>query len=618
MTDVADLSAVPSWFVVLPDCEPAREVAAIFRPLAAQEVAHPSGRPWLIGRFLGGSPTTGAANQTRVAAVGQHAVTRQELDQVARQIRRPTDLARTARSLVGSFHLIASINGEVRVQGTVTGIRRVFEAKLGGVTVAADQANTLAAAMGASIDEQALALHLLEPPILYPFAGRPVWEGVRALPTHDYLLLDERGGARSVRWWSPPEPHVPLAEGAVALREALRAAVAARARRREVVSCDLGGLDSTAICCLALLEDAPTVAYTAECHDPEADDARWAARTVAALGDIEHHLIPPEEVPLFYDRVFDSDDLFDEPFEAAVDRSRLLVSVRRAAERGSRMHLTGYGGDELLYGSLAHLHSLAKSNPRVAWRSLRGFATKYRWPRREILRQLSDRGSYATWLAQIADKLSEPPPPSDSPLLQWGFEPRLPPWAAPDTVDAVRDLIRSEAATVEPLAETRGQHRELETMRFVSRIVRHAEQMAARLGVAFAAPYYDDRVIEAGLAVRPEERITPWRYKPVIVEAMHDIVPQETLARQTKAHASYEEDIGLRENRADLLSSCEDSRLAALGLIDVDALREAIVKPLPPELDIFALHKTMACEVWLRTLERASDVVGESDGVEAA
>ena len=52
-------------------------------------------------------------------------------------------------------------------------------------------------------------------------------------------------------------------------------------------------------------------------------------------------------------------------------------------------------------------------------------------------------------------------------------------------------------------------------MRFVSRLARQLDQMAAGLGVTLANPYHDDRVVEAGLAVRPEERVTPWRYKPL-------------------------------------------------------------------------------------------------------
>ena len=96
-----------------------------------------------------------------------------------------------------------------------------------------------------------------------------------------------------------------------------------------------------------------------------------------------------------------------------------------------------------------------------------------------------------------------------------------------------------------------------------------------------AAPYYDDRVVEAGLAVRPEERITPWRYKPLIVEAMRGIVPDESLARQTKANGSGDEDPGLRRHRDELLALFDDSRLARLGLVDAAALREFCAGPSP-------------------------------------
>jgi asparagine synthase (glutamine-hydrolysing) len=143
-------------------------------------------------------------------------------------------------------------------------------------------------------------------------------------------------------------------------------------------------------------------------------------------------------------------------------------------------------------------------------------------------------------------------------------------------------------------------------MRFVSRITRQLDQMASRIGVTLAAPYHDDRVIEAGLAVRPQERITPWRYKPLIIEAMGGIVPDESLTRQTKANGSCDADPGLRRHRRELLTLWEDSRLAELGLIDADALRETCTRPLPPELQFGGLDQTVACEVWLRSLERAT------------
>ena len=390
------------------------------------------------------------------------------------------------------------------------------------------------------------------------------------------------------------------------LRRALADAVAVRTHGRPLVSCDLGGVDSTAICSLAARSEAKLVAYTAASPDPLADDVAWAARTVSGLGDVEHHVIPAEEMPLVYHGLLAMGDQLDEPCGDAVDRDRWLAIVDRAADRGSRLHLTGMGGDELLYGSLAHLHGLLRTNPRVALRHLRGFTAKYRWPRRQVFQQLSSSSPYHMWLARVADTLTVQQPPMDGPLLDWGFTPRVPPWMTPAACQALQELIRAEAATrPQPLGSGRGQHRELETMRFVSRIARQLDQMAAPAEVTLAAPYYDDRVIEAGLAVRPEERITPWRYKPLIAEAMRGIVPDESLTRQTKANGTCDEDPGLRRHRDDLLALCEDSRLDRLGLIDANALRELCTGPIPPDLPAGVLYQTVACEVWLRALEPA-------------
>jgi asparagine synthase (glutamine-hydrolysing) len=236
-------------------------------------------------------------------------------------------------------------------------------------------------------------------------------------------------------------------------------------------------------------------------------------------------------------------------------------------------------------------------------RNQRGFAAKYRWPRRAVLRQLSDTRPYGRWLASVADTLTAPPPGLTEPLLEWGFRVRMPPWATPDAVAAVGAQIRAAAADTEPLAPRRGQQRELETMRYLSRMTRQLDQVSGQLGIALAAPYYDDRVVEAGLAVRPEDRVTPWRYKPLIVEAMRGIVPEGSRTRQTKANGSTDVEPGLRRHRAELLALWDDSRLAAAGLVDAVALRDALTRPLPPELQFGVLDQLVACEVWLRSLE---------------
>lgn len=327
---------------------------------------------------------------------------------------------------------------------------------------------------------------------------------------------------------------------------------------------------------------------------------------MAAFGNVEHHVIGPDRLPFVYDELRDADDHLDEPSALAAIRSRSLVIPLLAAARGSRLHLTGCGGDELLAGSPAHLHTLLRTRPRLALRHARGFAIQRKWGYPETMRQLADNRSYREWLALRAEELTAPPRSPDAPSLHWGPSPRLPPWATADAVAAVRDVVRAAARSCAPLADCRGQHVELEAMRAISRVVRSLGQMTARAGLELAAPYYDDAVIAAGLAVRPEERVTPWRYKPLIVEAMRGIVPDESLGRHTKDEGSHDVSAGVREHRGELLAFIEDSRLARLGLIDADALRSACSRPMPAAMSSDAMFQTVACEMWLRSRDRAA------------
>jgi len=608
MGDPLSPSVASTWFVVLPDSDAAADVGARARPHASQELAHPSGRPWLLGRWPPEALTVGDCADTRVAVLGEHRVTAGEAERAAANARgSAAALGRFATAWPGSFHLVASVAGQVRVQGTVTGVRRVFLGRTGPVTVAGDRADVVADLLGKELDERRLAVELLTTGLLHPLSGHPLWHGVERLPGDHWLLLAPDGRSRRVRRWSPPDPVVPLAEGATALAEALTAAVGVRTRGRPLVTADLGGLDSTAVCCVAARGTARVVAYTAATRDPLGDDVHWARRTVAALGNVEHHLIPAERVPLTYDGLGAPGDHLDAPCLMTVDRNRRMSLLELAAARGSTLHLTGLGGDELLWGSAAHLHTMVRARPAAALHRLRGYIAKYGWSRRRVLRQLLDRRSYGAWLTGVAADLRRPQTEVRDPLLEWCVPPRLPPWATPDAVDAVRELILAEAPDAEPLAPGlgHGTHRELATMDLTSRFARYINQASVPLGVVCSAPYHDDRVVEACLAVRPWERITPYRYKPLVVEAMRGIVPEESRTRSTKANATLEGEVGLRRHRDRLLALCEESRLGQLGLVDVPLLREWCARPLSADLESDLLHPTVACEVWLRSREAA-------------
>jgi asparagine synthase (glutamine-hydrolysing) len=247
---------------------------------------------------------------------------------------------------------------------------------------------------------------------------------------------------------------------------------------------------------------------------------------------------------------------------------------------------------------------MLRRQPRIALRNLRGYVALNRWSYRTVLPQLLDNRPYRAWLLRFGADLTSAPVCSLGPSFYWAKPMRLPPWATPAAAEAIRGLIRSVAPTVEPLGHGHGQHQELADLGGLARMTRNLAELARQRGIRLAAPYFDDRVIEAGLAVRPQERVTPWRFKPLAVAAMRGIVPDETLTRQTKAIGSHEVEVGFRDNRADILALCEDSRLGRLGLIDEAALREACGRPLPTALEFHALYPTLAGEIWLRALER--------------
>ncbi|WP_158880512.1 lasso peptide isopeptide bond-forming cyclase [Amycolatopsis anabasis] len=599
-----EASGAESYFAVLPDCVAGYALAPRVRAPGSRTLHYESGRPWLIGRWRPDEITFAEAGATRLAVLGCCPITTAELAREAARLRDLAQLDALARRLPGSFHLVAAVGGRCRVQGTASGLRLVFHARVNQTAVAADRADILAALLGAQVDERSLAVRLLFP-VPHPLPERPLWRGVRGVPAGSALVLERDGYTTKVlRWWEEPRPVRRLDEAAPLVRKALSEAVAARTRAGGVVSCDLsGGLDSTSVCFLAARSKAKIVASTWPGLDPADDDLLWAKRAAAYLPEVEHVVWPAERTPLVYGNLLEIDDRLDEPTVGMLGRARLLGDLQPLAAKGSRVRLTGIGGDHVAWCSEAHYHSLLRSRPWRAVPEIRGFRSLFHWPLAGMLRALVDSRSYQAWLAGAARDLRHRPAGPVTAALGWGAPPRLFDWVTEDGEQAVRTALYDAACMAEPLGPTRGEHADLEQILSCTRIIRQWEQMSARAGLPIQSPYFDDRVIEACLSVRPQDRVTPWRYKPVLVAAMRGIVPGECLARTSKARASLDAAAGLRRHRGELFALWEESKLAELGLVDRDRLRELALRPDTPELSTAILYSTIGCEVWLRTLE---------------
>ncbi|WP_322768800.1 lasso peptide isopeptide bond-forming cyclase [Frankia sp. Cr1] len=603
MTGFPTLPTGTPWFVVLPDSGVAAAVAAEITDHATESVRYDSGRPWLLGDWPRDGIVTAVTGRSRITLIGCCPVDAAYLTRVLERTRDVASLNTLACSLPGSFHIIAEIDGRRRVQGTASGTRRVFYVVVDDQVIAADRADVLAAVTGGELDMHAVALALLDPIAPYPLDDQPMWRNIEAVPSDHFLLVAENGRPSRIRWWRQPDPVLPLAQGARLLRHALTEAVGVRAGMGGTVSSDLsGGLDSTSLCFLAARHPIALVAYTGIGRDPGDDDAEWAALAIENLPTAVHEILPREDLPLVYDGIATTDEQLDRPFIGIIDRAKMLAGFHRLAPYQPRVHLTGLGGDEVLEGAPNYLYTLVRRRPWTAFDRLRGLRAHNRWPLPASLWMMLRPRSYHAALSDVAAQVTGSGRRQPLPDLDWAAAPRLAPWVTADGVCLVREAFDAVLGSARPLAGTRDQHCDILSIRSGAGAVRLFSQLAAPSRIPIAAPFLDDRVIEASLMVRPEERSTPWEYKPLLKEAMHGIVPAVSLGRVTKAEGSTEEEAGLSANRDWLLALSENSMLAALGLVDAEKLRAGCRYSHGPSLAHEPLQQTFACEMWLRVL----------------
>ncbi|MFD6331144.1 asparagine synthase-related protein [Streptomyces niveus] len=596
-------------FVVLPD-HPAGAEALALAPSPGvprpKLIEHHSGRPWLVGDWPDDEIVCVSAGPRRLVLLGCAKVRQDVLAARLGQVRSLADLDGPARLAAGSFHLVASIDGDVRVQGTLSTACQVFYAKVAGVTVAATRPDALADRIGASVDEERVALELLSPfgpP--EPLSEGSVWRGVRSPRIGHCLEIGRNGAGRTRRWWTPPAPERPLGDGDF-VREALFDAVAARGAGQPVVSADLsGGLDSTSLCFVADRTDvAPLTTLHYESHGGRGEDLTWARRAAAELPRARHVEVRPEDTPDWYAPLARTPHDREGPLMFVRSRATVEHQADLVSSLGARRHLQGVGGDELFLPSVMSLHGLIRRAPSVALPHVRALRSRRRWSLAKTVRAMVSAPSYPRWLAgQVEELATERIWGSGA---YWEIEPKLPPWITADAAATVRRQLREAvAAGPEPLSALPAQHEMLWINRINGTAMRRNSRIGARSDVTFHAPYTDDRVLEAVLSVRLADRVAPGLLKPVLARALDGVVPAGILHRTGKDDASPALYAGLRRRRAELLDFAADTHLARLGLIDTAALRRMLIGTHADTRPLMPFDPTLACELWLRAVSSA-------------
>ncbi|GAA1184404.1 hypothetical protein GCM10009654_47410 [Streptomyces hebeiensis] len=589
------------FFVALPDCEGAGRIARQLAPDAHLVSSYASGRPLLFARLPPGQRVTARRGTVRAAVIGMSSATEELLRGALGRTAGTDVLDGLSQALAGSFHLVAADGDRLRVQGSASGLRRVFHAVIDGVRVVCDRADVLAGLGGFPLDDTELAIRLLRV-LPHPLAEEPMWRGMSAVPPGSALLVEDGGRkARTTVWWRRPEPELDRRAGADRLRAALEAAVDVRTRAGGTVHCDLsGGLDSTPLCRLASRGPAAVVATTMYNDDPGGrEDLLWARRALPSMPDVRHDAGRLDDMPQFFEGMEGIGQRLDEPSQAYLTAPRIAYSVERAAAHGARMYLNGLGGDHLLHGLPVWDHALFRRRPLLALRRVRTTMMLDDRPVLPVLRELLDSESYGAWLRRTVSEARRVREVKSDLRMEWDQPVALPRWLSPDAEAALFTRLRERVANAEPLGPDRARHAELAMVRDGSRIVRGTQQFAATFGMPFEAPFFDDRVIEACFAVRHEERDSPMEFKPLIKAAMRGALPDEFLRRSTKMGGSVQAARGLRDHWPALLDLVEQSPLVSRGIIDFPALVAGESPQHMGARDAF-LDATVNCAVFTR------------------
>jgi asparagine synthase (glutamine-hydrolysing) len=524
---------------------------------------------------------------------------------------RDDDLGQVA-AWPGAYSAIVLRQGTVTAYADLSDQFPLYYSQRGDEILVAADPWALAAAHGRQPDPLTAAMHIACPGVLPLWQGRSPYTGVSRLPGG--AVLRAAPGSVRVQPGAMPLPVAgrSLEEGGGVLRGALERALDARCTALQVSADFSGGLDSTSIAFLAAARARPPVAAVAY-HQPlsPAGDLPYAMRYAALDPRLRLTVVAGTERTLPFVSAISPGAAAGEPHPGWLAAERSLARLIAARESGARLHLTGEGGDAILMAAPSYLATLARhgkpltllrhsgayarlrqASPAAltgqairlagttAQRALSGLAAELagsaprtgRWA--DFIAWWPRAGTAASWLAapvrrQLADVAADP-----------ATARALPAGVSPADLAALTDVRRSGDAQ------------------------RQLRELAATLGLAVHAPFLDREVIRAALSVPAPVRADPWAYKPLLGAALGDLLPAEVLGRRTKGDYAAEDYAGMRSALPRLRAQLRDSRLAALGVIEPDAVTAAlermaagIVVPLGP------LNTLLATESWLRGTE---------------
>lgn len=578
-------------------------------PTGSQPVSD-GARTWRVQGFgVSARVLSATAGRRRIIVLGSCGASRADLDDLLDRPL-PDDVA---WRWAGAYAVVEEREDAVLIHTDPASAYPVYAIRLREGWAWCTSSRLLAGLQGSGVALGRLASSILLPSVPALAQKHTFFNGVGQLsPGSRIELSPGHQPLRSTVTWYPAPVSGPSAPRR--LREALADAVLLRVTDDPDLSCDLsGGLDSTSIAVLAARalpvgKRLPTV--TIHPHgDLEGADLRYARLTAVANKDrMVHHLLPLGREHLPYTAITEL-PATDEPVPSTLTRARLVGQMRwMRTHLGVRTHLTGDGGDSILFQPPLHLADLIRHR---RWRQATGEALGWARLRHDAPLPLLRHAHRATRLTrhealrQLAQDVGSPDRHDQGQVCWFPLVP-FPSWATPAARHLLADAAEEEARAKDLLPGLDSSIRALaDEVREIARSATADAALAASCGVSLHNPFLDSQVVTAMLTVPLEQRPVIHSYKPALRAAMTGLLPDAVAARNTKGSFEADHFTGMRANLPDLLDLA-DGHLAELGLIDPDRfrtkLREAAAGIPAP---LASIEQALTAEAWLRAHHRA-------------
>jgi asparagine synthase (glutamine-hydrolysing) len=412
---------------------------------------------------------------------------------------------------------------------------------------------------------------------LIDHTNQTLFAGIEQLSPGSLLVVTSLG-AQTPRRWYVAHP-APRSEASVAdsVRELFVDAVRLRLRSDVPVGTALsGGMDSSSVMTVATMLNRsvgvePPTSFSARSHDPRVDEGRYIAEVVSSTGgrNIDVFLTGDDVVSSIDELLW----FMDEPFHSPTVYGHWRVLGRARAE-GMIVMLEGQAGDEVFCG---YDHLL----PAFVYSFLRAGRL------RSALATIGARAAISRVgrMRAAVDVVKHLAPPSLRAR-------RTPAWLG-ERVGGARAVV--------PARDVRSHQRHLMSVTPLPAFLHHDDRNSMSVGVESRSPFFDHRLAEAALALRPDELLRDGVLKWPLRAAMRGLVPDAIVDRRDKQGFSVDQNEWLGGRLGAVIDATfAEPETVARGYVRVPELRTLLAEVREGGRGIDEVWRAFITERWLR------------------